>query len=222
MMPNKVGSERDDILYFYHISRDASDEKANSFQQKGIVPSRGTGYGGQKSGFYFWTDENQAHKCFARWALEIDADWAEKTFGIDIRLKEGNALKIKVPIHRKSIQYPDFQLDNEQHPNKSQGRERSIFLDFWQSQKEIFSKDNRFKCGDKNIVGTSWDEDKNCPILLMETDQGIVSECVDSTKAEHSFRTQAINDCFCENMNPIGKIIISYCKLLQQIKRKFK
>ena len=35
----------DEYLKFYHISRDASSEKANDFLSEGIVPERGNGSG---------------------------------------------------------------------------------------------------------------------------------------------------------------------------------
>jgi hypothetical protein len=68
-----------------------------------------------------------------------------ENFGIDIRLKNDEALKIEVPLKKDTIRYPDWQLDNEQHSNKNRGRERSIFLDFWEAQKNEFNTSVNFE-----------------------------------------------------------------------------
>lgn len=103
----------DEYLKFYHISRDASSEKANDFLSEGIVPERGNGYGGQSDGFYCWTSKNRADKYYCSLLVAADAEWAMENFGIDIRLKNGEALKVEVPVKKDTVKYPDWQLDNE-------------------------------------------------------------------------------------------------------------
>ena len=91
----------DEYLKFYHISRDASDEKANQFLTKGIAPKQGNGYGGQGKGFYCWTSEDRANKYYCSLLVATDAEWAMKNFGIDIRLKNDEALKIELLVKKK-------------------------------------------------------------------------------------------------------------------------
>ena len=184
------------MLHFYHISRDASDEKIESLKT-GIGSSFGTGYGGQKGGFYCWTTEEQADKCFARWAIGVDAEWAKKTFGLDMTLKDGNALKIEVEVDENKVKYPNYQIDNEQHANKNRGRERALWLDFWEAQKDLFNKNNRLIIDDKSYC-LGYDEEKHCPTLIATEGNKPVTIYVDSTRAEDSLRTQAINDYLCE------------------------
>lgn len=179
------------MLYFYHISRDASDEKLESFK-RGIEPSLGTGYGGQKSGFYCWPNEAKANECYAMWATGTQVAWAKEKLGKDISLQNGDALKIKIPVDENSVKYPDYQLDNEQHPDPNRGRERPIWLDFWEAQKDLFKKENRLQIGDV-VYNMDFDEQHHCPVLIAEGENKEVIY-VDSTLAEESFRTQAIND----------------------------
>ena len=181
------------MLYFFHISRDASDEKLESFK-KGIDSAVGIGYGGQRSGFYCWTNEEQANKLFAQWAIGADAAWAKEKFGIDITLKDGNALKLKIPVEENSVKYPNYQLDNEQHANKNRGRDRSIWLDFWEAQKDLFKKENQFQIGDIPCRGMEWDEQAHCPVMIIQKENSLEKISVNSTRAEDSLRTQAIND----------------------------
>ena len=201
------------MLHFYHISRDASKDKIESFK-KGVDPLVGTGYGGQKGGFYCWTTEKRADKCFARWATRVDAEWAKLRYGLDITLKEGNCLKVGISVDESTVKYPKWQLDNEQHKDQDNGRERSILLDFWEAQKDLFTQDgNRFKIGDKQCAGTSFDEEKRCPVLFMlGEDQKEERIAVDITNAEESLRTQAINDYLCEKY---PQYLENYNKLLQ-------
>ena len=192
-------SGKKEEFHFYHISRDASEDRARSFEQ-GIKAAAGTGYGGQSSGFYCWTNEEQANKCFAGWAIGADAEWAKKTFGLDTTLKDGNALKVEITIPADAVKYPDFQLDNEQHPNKNRGRDRSIWLDFWEAQKHIFNDGNfTFKDSAGNSYkGISWDEEKHCPVLLMSDGVGNEKKkYMETTRAEDSELTQSVNDYFC-------------------------
>lgn len=177
------------MLHFFHISRDASDERVETFK-KGIVSTQGTGYGGQQSGFYCWTSEEKANECYAMWATGTQAAWAKEVFGKDITLQNGNALKLKIAVNESSIKYPDYQLDNEQHPDPNCGRERSIWLDFWEAQKDLFKKENQLQIeGIKYSM--DFDEQKHCPMLI--TEDGKVTY-ITSTLANESFRTQAIND----------------------------
>ena len=202
---DKKKDEEEKILaenefYFYHISRNASNERVRSFEN-GISGVSGTGYGGQSSGFYCWTNEEQANKYFASLAIGADVEWAKKNFGIDISLKNGDALKIEVIVPASSVCFPNFQLDNEQHPNISRGRERSIWLDFWESQKHIFN-DKDFTFEDKvhgsSYEGIAWDDEKRCPVLLMKDVLGNEKKkYIETTNSEDSELTQKINDYFC-------------------------
>ena len=195
----------DKMLKFYHISRDASDERLEQFLEQGIVPSDGMGYGGQSKGFYCWTSETRADKYYASLLVAADADWAMENFGIDIRLKDGEALKIGVPVALDDIAYPNWQLDNEQHPAPKRGRNRSVFLDFWETQKEEFNQQVQFEfenaLKEKCVAHQfAWNENERCPVLYYtnarhEDKQDIVN----STNANNSSRTQAINDYLCEN-----------------------
>ena len=204
----------DKKLKFYHISRDASDERVQQFLEKGVAPAEGNGYGGQSKGFYCWTSETRANKYYASLLVAADADWAMENFGIDIRLKDGEALKIGVPVALDDITYPNWQIDNEQHPAPKRGRERSLFLDFWEAQKEVFQGEADFEirnaAGEQALVyQLGWAEEKNCPILYYVNDKGEKGcEIVDCTNANYSSRTQAINDylcarepCYLENYN---------------------
>ncbi|MBO4293887.1 MAG: hypothetical protein J5896_00390 [Alphaproteobacteria bacterium] len=177
------------MLYFFHISRDASDERLESFKN-GIDSAFGTGYGGQQSGFYCWPNEEKANECYAMWATGTQAAWAKEKFGKDITLQDGNALKLKISVDESSVKYPDYQLDNEQHPSPSFGRERSIWLDFWEAHKNLLNQENLLQ-----IAGTTYnmgfDEHNHCPVLI--TEDGKITN-INSTLAEESFRTQAIND----------------------------
>jgi len=177
------------MLHFFHISRDASDERLESFK-KGIDSAFGTGYGGQQSGFYCWPNEEKANECYAMWATGTQAAWAKEKFGKDITLQDGNALKLKISVDESSVKYPDYQLDNEQHPSPSFGRERSIWLDFWEAHKNLLNQENLLQ-----IAGTTYnigfDEHNHCPVLI--TEDGKITN-INSTLAEESFRTQAIND----------------------------
>lgn len=195
----------DKMLKFYHISREASDERLKKFLEQGIEASGGVGYGGQTCGFYCWTSETRADKYYASLLVAADADWAMENFGIDIRLKNGEALKIGVPVALDAITYPRWQLDNEQHPAPKRGRERSLFLDFWEAQKGEFQQMTQFEfennLNEKCVVHQfGWNENERCPVLyytnaLHEDKQ----EIVNSTNANHSSRTQAINDYLCEH-----------------------
>lgn len=197
----------EDYLKFYHISRDASDQTAEQFLDRGIVPNAGMGYGGQTQGFYCWTSEERAQKYYCSLVVAADAEWAMEKFGIDIRLKDGNALKLEAKIKKSDIKYPNWQLDNEQHANVKRGRERSVFFEFWESQKEHFqNKECDFTISpnsdeEYHVKGLNWNEEKKCPVIIYEKEGKLVSEDVDSTKAEYSFRTQAINDYLCRH-NP--------------------
>lgn len=192
-------------LKFYHISRDASDERVQQFLEKGVAPAEGNGYGGQSKGFYCWTSEVRANKYYASLLVAADADWAMENFGIDIRLKNGEALKIGVPVALDEITYPKWQIDNEQHPAPKRGRERSLFLDFWEAQKEEFNQQVQFEfenaLKEKCVAHQfAWNENERCPVLYYtnarhEDKQDIVN----STNANNSSRTQAINDYLCEN-----------------------
>ena len=177
------------MLYFFHISRDASDERLESFKN-GIDSAFGTGYGGQQSGFYCWPNEEKANECYAMWATGTQAAWAKEKFGKDITLQDGNALKLKISVDESSVKYPDYQLDNEQHPAPNLGRERSIWLDFWEAHKNLLNQENLLQ-----IAGTTYnmgfDEHNHCPVLI--TEDGKITN-INSTLAEESFRTQAIND----------------------------
>lgn len=210
----------DEYLKFYHISRDASDEKANQFLTKGIAPKQGNGYGGQGKGFYCWTSEDRANKYYCSLLVAADAEWAMKNFGIDIRLKNDEALKIELLVKKEAIKYPDWQLDNEQHPNAKRGRSRSIFLDFWEAQKNEFSANVNFEIenslGEKSIVNKlGWDDEAKCPIIEYVNSSGKkIAEKVDSTNANNSYRTQAINNYLCSN-SPSYKN--NYDKLIQAI-----
>lgn len=179
------------MLYFFHISRETSDERFESFK-KGIDSALGTGYGGQQSGFYCWPNEEKANECYAMWAIGTQAAWAKKEFGKDITLQNGNALKLKIPIDENTIKYPDYQLDNEQHPAQNDGRERSIWLDFWEAQKDLFKKENRLQI-EGVTYSMDFDEQNHCPILIAEGENGKITN-INSTLAKESFRTQAIND----------------------------
>jgi len=187
----KTGEKVNQMLYFFHISRDASDERLESFKE-GIDSALGTGYGGQQSGFYCWANEKKANECYAMWATGTQAAWAKEEFGKDITLQNGNALKLKIPIDENSIKYPDYQLDNEQHPSPNDGRKRSIWLDFWEAQKDLFKKENQVQI--KGVTySMDFDEQNHCPILIAEGENGKVTN-INSTLAKESFRTQAIND----------------------------
>lgn len=194
----------EDYLKFYHISRDASNQTAEQFLKRGIVPNAGMGYGGQTQGFYCWTSEERAQKYYCSLVVAADAEWAMEKFGIDIRLKDGNALKLETKIKKSDIKYPNWQLDNEQHANLKRGRERSVFFEFWESQKEHFqNRECDFTINTNSheqyqVKALNWNEEKRCPIIIYEKDGKLVSEDVDSTKAEYSFRTQAINDYLCK------------------------
>ena len=177
------------MLYFFHISRDASDERLESLKN-GIDSAVGTGYGGQWSGFYSWTNEEKANECYAMWATGTQAAWAKEKFGKDITLQNGNALKLKIPVDEKSIKYPDYQLDNEQHEDPNHGRERPIWLDFWEAQKDLFKQKNQLQI-DGVTYNMDFDEQRHCPVLI--TENGKVTY-INSTLGEESFRTQAIND----------------------------
>jgi len=195
----------DSILRFYHISRDASEEKINKFSSEGIVPLLGNGYGGQKKGFYCWTNEHRANKYYCSLLVAVDADWAMENFGIDIRLKNGKALKIEIPVQKNAIRYPDWQLDNEQHPSIKRGRVRSIFLGFWETQKKEFNIDVNYEVenslGEKYVVKRlDWDKKSHCPIIEWINPKGeIETQKADNTNANNSFRTQTINDCLCNH-----------------------
>lgn len=210
----------DEYLKFYHISRDASEEKANQFLAKGIVPEQGNGYGGQSKGFYCWTSEDRANKYYCSLLVAADAEWAMKNFGIDIRLKNNEALKIEIPVKKDTIKYPEWQLDNEQHPNVKRGRNRSIFLDFWETQKNEFNANVNFEIenslGEKNIVNKlGWDNETKCPIIEYTNSSGQkIIEKVDNTNANNSYRTQAINDYLCSK-SPSYKN--NYDKLVQAV-----
>lgn len=195
----------DKYLKFYHISRDASPEKADSFLSEGIVPGRGCGYGGQSKGLYCWTSENRADKYYCSLLVAADAEWAMKNFGIDIRLKNGEALKIEVDIPEDTVKYPVWQLDNKQHPNVKRGRERSVFLDFWEAQKYEFNTETNFELqnhsGKRCIIRRlGWDNESRCPLLEYTLLSGkSVIEKANDTNANNSGRTQAINDYLCQN-----------------------
>ena len=210
----------DEYLKFYHISRDASSEKANDFLSEGIVPERGNGYGGQSDGFYCWTSKNRADKYYCSLLVAADAEWAMENFGIDIRLKYCEALKVEVPVKKDTVKYPDWQLDNEQHPNVKRGRDRSIFLDFWESQKYEFNVDVKFEIenssGEKCIVNRlGWDNEVRSHIIEYAMPSGqLVVEKADNTNANNSRRTQAINDYLCAN-SPLYKS--NYDKLIQAV-----
>lgn len=179
------------MLNFFHISRDASEEKLESFK-KGIEANLGTGYGGQQSGFYCWTNEEKANECYAMWATGSQAAWAKEKFGKDITLKNGNALKLKIQVDENSIKYPNYQLDNEQHPDKNSGREKSIWLDFWEAQKDLFNKENQVQI-EGVLYNMCFDEQNHCPTLISnDKDKKVIK--INSTLAEESFRTQAINN----------------------------
>lgn len=210
----------DEFLNFYHISRDASAEKADKFISEGIVPSRGNGYGGQSNGFYCWTNKEAADKFYCSLLVADNAQWAMENFGIDIRLKDGEALKLEVPVKKDSIKYPEWQLDNEQHPNIKRGRTRPIFLDFWKAQKNEFNTDVNFEIknsqGEYYIVNKlGWDNATQCPTIeyLLPSGQSVV-EKVDNTNANNSNRTQAINNYLCSNSATYKN---NYDKLIQAV-----
>lgn len=219
----------EDYLKFYHISRDASEQTSEKFLERGIIPNAGMGYGGQTQGFYCWTSEERAQKYYCSLVVAADAEWAMEKFGIDIRLKDGNALKLETKIKKSDIQYPNWQLDNEQHANAKRGRNRSIFFEFWESQKKHF-QNRESKCGftirpnsneEYQVKGLNWNEEKNCPVIIYEKEGKVVSEDVDSTKAEYSFRTQAINDYLCEvcpeYKNDYNKLIFGVAENKEEI-----
>lgn len=195
----------DKMLKFYHISRDASDEKIKLFSEQGIAPAQGQGYGGQTNGFYCWTSETKADKYYASLLVAADADWAMENFGIDIRLKNGEALKIAVPVSLDTVKYPTWQLDNEQHPAPKRGRKRSVFLDFWEAQKNVFHKNVQFEfvneANEKCIAHRlDWNDDARCPMISCTNASGDENkEIVNTTNANNSCRTQAINDYLCSN-----------------------
>ena len=195
----------DSYLRFYHISRDASEEKANKFMSEGIAPVLGNGYGGQSKGFYCWTSEDRANKYYCSLLVAADAEWAMQNFGIDIRLKNDEALKIGINVEKEAIKYPDWQLDNEQHPNIKRGRNRSIFLDFWEAQKQEFDASVNFEMynasGEKYLITKlGWDNESKCPLIeYMDSKGQDIIEKVDSTNANNSYRTQALNNYLCLN-----------------------
>ena len=193
------------MLEFYHISRDCSAETIVNFALNGIQPASGRGYGGQSGGFYCWTSNENAEKYYRSLLAEDDAKWAMETFGTDIRLKDGKALKLKISVNEENLKNPDWQLDNEQHAFPKAGRNRSIFLDFWEANKDCFNNssvdfDMVKENGEKQKVhALGWNEEKHCPTLTTKTADGhLIEEDVLSTKAEDSYRTQAINDYLCQ------------------------
>ena len=193
------------MLEFYHISRDCSAETIVNFAENGIQPASGRGYGGQSGGFYCWTSNENAERYYRSLLAEDDAKWAMDTFGTDIRLKDGKALKLKISINEENLKNPNWQLDNEQHAFQKAGRDRSIFLDFWEANKDCFTNssvdfDMVKENGERQkVCALSWNEEKHCPTLTTKTADGnLVTENVFSTKAEDSYRTQAINDYLCQ------------------------
>ena len=200
------------MLNFFHISRDASEEKLESFK-KGIEANLGTGYGGQQSGFYCWTNEEKANECYAMWATGSQAAWAKEKFGKDITLQNGNALKLKIQVDENSIKYPNYQLDNEQHPDKNSGREKSIWLDFWEAQKDLFNKENQVQI-EGVLYNMCFDEQNHCPTLISnDKDKKVIK--INSTLAEESFRTQAINNYLADKYPSYRD---NYNKLIEVIK----
>ena len=105
----------DEYLNFYHISRDASDEKAKKFLSEGIVPEQVNGYGGQSNGFYCWTNEDMTDKYYSSLLVAADTERAMEKFSIDIRLKDEEALKVEISVKKDTIQYPDWQLSKKEH-----------------------------------------------------------------------------------------------------------
>lgn len=206
------------MLEFYHISRDCSAETIVNFAQNGIQPASGRGYGGQSGGFYCWTSNENAEKYYRSLLAEDDAKWAKDTFGTDIRLKDGKALKLKISVNEENLKNPNWQLDNEQHAFQKAGRNRSIFLDFWEANKDCFNNnsvdfDMVKENGEKQkVCALNWNEEKHCLTLTSQTDDGqMFEEDVLSTKAEDSYRTQAINDYLCHTSKSFDD---NYNKLL--------
>ncbi len=206
------------MLEFYHISRDCSAETIVNFAQNGILPASGRGYGGQSGGFYCWTSNENAERYYRSLLAEDDAKWAMETFGADIRLKDGKALKLKISVNEENLKNPNWQLDNEQHAFQKAGRSRSIFLDFWEANKDCFN--NNFvdfemvkENGEKQkVYALGWNEEKHCPTFTTKTADGrLIEEDVLSTKAEDSYRTQAINDYLCHTSKSFDD---NYNKLL--------
>lgn len=206
------------MLEFYHISRDCSAETIVNFAENGIQPASGRGYGGQSGGFYCWTSNENAEKYYRSLLAEDDAKWAKDTFGTDIRLKDGKALKLKISVNEENLKNPNWQLDNEQHAFQKAGRNRSIFLDFWEANKDCFNNnsvdfDMVKENGEKQkVCALNWNEEKHCLTLTSQTDDGqMFEEDVLSTKAEDSYRTQAINDYLCHTSKSFDD---NYNKLL--------
>ena len=206
------------MLEFYHISRDCSAETIVNFAQNGIQQASGRGYGGQSGGFYCWTSNQKAEKYYRSLLAEDDAKWAMDTFGTDIRLKDGKALKLKISVNEENLKNPNWQLDNEQHAFQKAGRNRSIFLDFWEANKDCFNNnsvdfDMVKENGEKQkVCALNWNEEKHCLTLTSQTDDGqMFEEDVLSTKAEDSYRTQAINDYLCHTSKSFDD---NYNKLL--------
>ncbi|MFI3242333.1 MAG: hypothetical protein R3Y43_07175 [Alphaproteobacteria bacterium] len=192
-------------IKFYHISRDATKAVANFFENKGIQPGKGRGYGGQRGGFYCWATSENADKYFHHLLTEKDAKWLLEMYGIDIRLKQGSALKLEVCVDKDDVCLPHWQLDNEQNKNRARGRHRSIFLDFWSLHKDLFNQKVMFDIVKKNgdilsVTSLSWNKAKDCPVITYITPNGKKKiESVTLTDTHYSYRTQAINDFLCHS-----------------------
>lgn len=213
-------SSNDEALTFCHISRNASNECAANFINDGIKPSSGNGYGGQDKGFYVWTSEERGDMYYQSLLSEEDADWAKEKFDIDIKLKEGKALKITVSPDKKDIKHPVWQLDSEQHPNAKFGRDRSVLLDMWETQKDYFQSNpaveipykdnvnkevagkNEFVTDSYTIKEFGWNDEKKCPSMKCydENKKEFLIKDIDVTNADVSGRSQAINNFLCENV----------------------
>ncbi len=211
----------EDTITFYHISRDIDSNKLYHLMKNGIEPAKGEGVGGQEPGFYVWTDKKAAERFLMGLVLEDDVEHFNKEENKDIRLQRGKALLLEYSTTANNITIENgWQIDNEQHPNDEFGRERSLFLDFWEHHKDLFNNDVNINISPKKgesstITHLSWDKEKNIPIVETKDSTGqLKSYLVEDTKASTSFMTQAINNYLCESSDIYRN---NYNKLMQGI-----